>query len=797
VTLDAERARIVTEFYKKNGCITPVILRAAAAYEVCEKKTVRVEDFEIIAGNCAREYAGASFYPEWGDGNLYWVCAAVDSGKWKLGDDGLYRTPPGEEMKLAISKEDVDELREIAGYWTGDKIICAAEKAWQPECYAELYDLDVTNYNKRGVPIGSIPYGHIVPGHDKILTAGYSAIRRQAQAWIDEHKNRLMGEDVTKYMFYRAAVLSADAGSLLCRRYAEECTRKAAAEKDIKRKAELEMMAGGLMHISENPARTYLEACQALMMYLMLMRAEAAIPGVALGRFDMYMWPFLKHDLDEGRLTMDEAQEITDAFFLKASCNLTPGAKEVTVATGVGNTWQHTTIGGCDPDTGAESSNPVTFMVLETIARLRLHDPTVSLRITKDTPAELWELAIETSRVVGGLPLFENDDAIIPALVKSAGFELRDARDHSFVGCQEPVGSGCDYPACGGTHPNHSGIHAGIVLVTALNNGKNPMNGYQSALRTGFLYEMKSIGEVRKAFADMLRYVSDMFMSVQNYSDYIASYYCPHPTVSITMDGCMENGKDVCAGGAKYNANGGAVTGFATVADSFSTIKYMCFDKKICTTRELFDAYMSNWEGREHLRQLILSDVPHFGNADTYADSEFKWCVDTYVDVCKTAYSLRSPRYRPGLIGASDHIAQGYRTWATPDGRKTGTPIADAASPGQGRDINGPTAVMLSSASYDHSGLPNNVALNMKIHSSVLSRPDGAEKLRQLTRTYFDDGGMEIQYNVVDTAILRKAQESPGEYRDLVVRIAGYSAYFVELDLALQNDIISRTEIKL
>ena len=338
----------------------------------------------------------------------------------------------------------------------------------------------MTNYNIRGLQIGSMPYGHLVPGYEKILNAGYGAIREQAQDWIDEHKNKLMGEDTQKYMFYRSAVIAADAGALLCRRYAGACAAKARAEADPSRREELETMAGSLEHISENPARTYREACQAVMMYLILIRAEAAIPGVALGRFDQYMWPFLKHDLDDGRLTIQEAQNITDAFFLKASCNYSPGPKEVSAAAGVGNTWQHTTIGGCDPDTGTESSNPVTYMVLETISRLRLHDPTVSLRITKDTPEKLWALAIETSRIAGGLPLFENDDVIVPALVKSAGFELRDARNHSFVGCQEPVGSGCDYPACGGTHTNHSGIHAGIIFVTALNNGKNPMNGYQS-----------------------------------------------------------------------------------------------------------------------------------------------------------------------------------------------------------------------------------------------------------------------------------------------------------------------------
>jgi formate C-acetyltransferase len=254
----------------------------------------------------------------------------------------------------------------------------------------------------------------------------------------------------------------------------------------------------------------------------------------------------------------------------------------------------------------------------------------------------------------------------------------------------------------------------------------------------------------------------------------------------------MESGKDVCEGGAKYNENSHAVTGLATIADSLSTIKYMCFDKKLCTTRELYDAYMSDWEGYEILRQRILSEVPHFGNADPYADEEFKFCVETYVDICDNSYSVRAKKYRGGMFGASDHIAQGKRTFSTPDGRKTGEPIADAASPAQGRDQNGPSAVFNSAICFDHTELANGYAINLRIHPSVLSRPDGAEKLAQLTRAYFDHGGYEVQYNIVDTETLRAAQANPEKFNDLIVRIAGFSAYFVELGRDLQDDIIAR-----
>ncbi|MBR6522805.1 MAG: hypothetical protein IKT47_09055, partial [Oscillospiraceae bacterium] len=251
---------------------------------------------------------------------------------------------------------------------------------------------------------------------------------------------------------------------------------------------------------------------------------------------------------------------------------------------------------------------------------------------------------------------------------------------------------------------------------------------------------------------------------------------------------------DIVCGGAKYNSYGSTAVGLATVADSLTTIKYMCFDKKLCTTRELFDAYMANWEGHEVLRQQILNEVPHYGNADPYADEEMKWVVDTYYEMCKECYSVRSKIFKGGLYSAASHVAQGYTTWATPDGRLAGTPIADAASPAQGRDKNGPTAVLQSALCFEHGKFMNGLAINIRIHPNALNGKDGIEKLKVLTQTYMNMGGMELQYNIVSSDTMRSAQADPEAYRDLVVRIAGYSAYFTELSLDCQNDLISRTE---
>ena len=328
----------------------------------------------------------------------------------------------------------------------------------------------------------------------------------------------------------------------------------------------------------------------------------------------------------------------------------------------------------------------------------------------------------------------------------------------------------------------------------ALNDGKNPFNGEQSPVHTGFLYEMNSIEEVREAYRRMSEYIFNWHVTLNNFAEIFLPYFWPQPILSLSVEGCMEQGKDIVAGGAKHNSFGGTATGLATIADSFTAIKYMCFDKKLCTTRELYDAVMANWEGYEELRQRIRGEVPHYGNADPYADMELKWCIDTYVDQCSKVYSARSKVYKSGLYGAADHIAQGYHTWATPDGRRTGEPIADAASPVQGCDRNGPTAVFSSALCYDHHDFVDGIALNLRMHTSVFNNQAGVDKLRDLTKAYFEDGGLEVQYNVVNTETLRAAQEDPVTYRDLVVRIAGYSAYFVELGRDLQNDIIARSE---
>jgi formate C-acetyltransferase len=791
LSCDAERSNIITAAYQKFENVLPIIKKPLALYELCAQMTVLIGDDELIVGNKGPSIFSSPGYPEWGVTD--WILEPLSQGEWTLGDDGLLHNPPEEEVRQTIAPKDFEDLQSVADYWQTHRIGKAAD-AWKPDEYQELERLSVSSYVPGGMGLISLPTGHLVAGYKKIVDGGYQAIRNEAQAWIDAHYGNLMGEDIDRYMFYKSALITCDAAILLIHRYAAACAKKAAATADPARKAELEQMATSIEWLAENPARTFWEALQATMFYQVFMNIDVNIPAPALGRIDQYTWPYLKRDLEAGTITLDQAQELIDAFFLKANCFYGAGPGKLVDTTGIGNTYQHTTIGGVDPQTGEDATNPVTYMVLETVGRLKLHDPTISLRTNANTPDELWDCAIQTSRLVGGLPLYQNDEVIIPALIAERGFSLTDARDYGIIGCQEIVGCGNDFPAPNGLFPPHASVHWGKIFDMAINNGINPQNGEQASIQTGYLYQMQSIEEVREAVARMGRHVMKLFLSINNYADYVGRYTTTEASLSISMDGCMERGIDAAHGGCKYNGWGGTATGLATLADSLSTIKYMVFDKQLVSARELLNAVLANWEGYEELRLQILNEVPHYGNANPYVDEELKWCVELYYEICQECTNTRGGRYTAGLYGASDHVHQGYGTWATPDGRRTGEPIADAMSPAQSRDIKGPTAVFTSTCCFDHHHYMGGIALNLRMHPSALKSSEGAAKLRDLTKTYFESGGMEVQYNVVDSATLRQAQENPADYRDLVVRIAGYSAYFVELGADLQNDIISRNE---
>ncbi|HSW39251.1 MAG TPA: pyruvate formate lyase family protein [Acidobacteriota bacterium] len=780
-TLDAERALIVTESYRKHRHLPAAIKKAKSLYDVCEKMTVRVEDDELIVGNIGKYYKGTTMWPE-NDG-MVWLYDELESGVF---DARQFQDEP-----MNFPQEERGLLYSIREFWR-DNCFTTIMDAAMPEGSMDLIDAGVLMVFPAGN--GQMPTGHLVPNYRKVIEKGFGAVRQEAHEKLDALRGRMYGDDAEKYYFYRSVVIVCDAFILLAKRYAAECRNKAAGCDDTGRKSELLLMADSLDHIADRPARTFHEAVQATFLYQTYLYIDGNFQGLSFGRFDQYTYPCLKAELDAGTISLERAQEIVDCFWLKVGALF--GARVVLVArvTGAYSTFQHLTLGGIDRE-GKDATNPVTFMALESPARLQLHEPPVSLRASKTTPDKLFACAFESSRRAGGIPCFQNETLIIEALVEGGHYTLEDARDFCIIGCQEIGGSGNDYPATGGVH-SLADVNFANVLLLAVNNGVNPLTRKKCAPETGHLFEMVAFDDVLNAVKIQMNYFVEWLLTLNNCSEYVTMKERPIPALSAMLEGCMESGRDCVCGGAKYNSFGVPGTGTATLAESLIAIKYFCYDAGLCTTRKMYDAVMANWEGYEDLRARILAMPHHYGNNDPYADEVMRWAMNTFADAVCKGYSVRG-RFRPGLFTASSHVFAGARAWATPDGRFSGESLSDCISPKQGADVNGPTAVLASACCFDHKPFTNGLALNMKFAPVTFAADDSMTKMRNLLHTYFDIGGMEVQYNIVSSDTLKKAQNDPESYRNLVVRVAGFSAYFVELHRSLQNDIIARTENRL
>ena len=688
-----------------------------------------------------------------------------------------------------MDDEDREYVHLAEAYWH-ENCIAAKLTAAMPE---ELYALANTGVGIDPFSIGTVPSGHYNANYRKAVAKGFGAIKQEALEKIDEMKGKISAHDPEKYFFYRAIVISCYSAMLYSKRYAEECRRQANGIVDTKRREELLKMTDSLEWIMENPARTFHEALQVCILYQYILLIEGNYLGITIGRLDQHVGDYLNADLKAGRITMDEAQELMDCFFIKTADLFFSGPIMISRVAGAYSNNLRITISGRKPD-GSDATNEATFLCLQSASRLKLHDPNLSLGLHRDSPDELIEAGIETSKIVYGIPCIENTDLIIDVLHKR-GLAIEDARNYCVIGCIELSGSGCEWSNV--SSPFSKGfINIVNVLIQSINNGINPQNKKPGGLETGYLYEMTTFEQVKKAFKTQLEYFMDWQFSVNNIMEKIGFQTMPVPMASATMDGCMEKGRDMMHGGAKYNSTGMAILGVGTIVDSLSAIKYMVYDKKLCTARELYDAMMANWEGHELLRERIINEVPHYGNGDPYADELATWMADLYSN---RVNSYKGPRggYRPGIYSAGAHVLHGYMTWATPDGRRTGQPVSDSASPSQGIVKNGPTGIARSILALNPSNFGNGLQFNMKFHPSSLKGEAGTQKMKQFIRSFFDQGGMQLQYNIVDAETLRQAKGNPDEHRDLVVRVAGFSAYFVELYEDLQNEIITRSEVRI
>jgi formate C-acetyltransferase len=783
------RYRLITEFYTEHPDMTGITKRARALLHICEHIPVRIDEGEVVVGAQSAKYRAAALYPE-------------NSADWLKRETESRFISTREIDPYILAEDDRGSILATVDFWLKECLSAKFDANIIDE-YLPVAGNGVTIYSRSGN--APSPIGHFVAGYEKALRKGFAAIRREAQEKNEELVARGMpGSGIEQYNFYRAVQIVCDAAIILTKRYAALAAELAAAETDEARKKELEMMAEGLNHTVEHPARTFYEAVQCLFMYQTVLCLDANMHGISFGRVDQYLGDFYEADVRSGLITPAYAQEILDLFYLKVAEMNKPWSYEATRSNPGYTTSQLMTLGGVRPD-GSDATNPVSYMMLQAMARLVLHDPPQALRVHKGTPKELWEAAIETTKISGGVPTFENDDVIIPALM-GRGLSLEDARNYCLIGCVEPSGCGTEWPACGGSG-SESYLNLANALLLAINDGYTPvpmlgafMYAPEGTPRTrvgaptGYLRDMTSFEQVKDAFRAQVELMVDYHIMNTNAFEYVARELMPLPIVSATMEGCMESGKDVLRGGAKYNSTGTSGVGIGNVADSLNMIQHCVFDRHICTGAEMQEALTANWEGYEDLRNYILYEAPHYGNALPECDRHAAWAAKVFADAVNSHTGPRG-RYSAGLYPVTTNVTFGYVTQATPDGRLAGTPLADGIAPLQAMDKNGPTAVISSVAAIKQTDFPNGTLMNLKFHPTALRGDEGIEKLSQLIRVYFEQGGMELQINVISAETLRAAQRNPEEYRDLVVRVAGFSAYFVELHPDGQEDLIRRTEL--
>ncbi len=783
MSINSERTLIYTNYYKTHESEFPILKRAGALKTWCLEKEVNIFDDDIFVGSLGPKERMLSPYV---DMSVAWIPGVVSD------TDENFKKAWQSPGSVYMSDAQRELFRDAYEFWK-DRNLSKMVSGALTDDYLEVSGNGsfVEGFGSQGrSQLSGMPQGHYIANFNKVVNTGFGKVRADYLEKINGLKGKTFGTTARQQTFYHAMVRICDGAIELIRRYASATRKKAGAESG-ERRDELLRMADSLDWIAENPARTYWEGLQAILFYQLLLCTDAQQHGQSMGRVDKYVGGLLERQLSDGSLTVEQAQFYTDAFIMKI-CDYIhlPGfavflmnnqhiiellEEGQNLFTGIYNGLTATagiaiTLGGQKPD-GSDDTTPATMLFLQTYGRMCLPDPTVAIRIHKKTPDDIWRVAIEASKISGGMPEFENDDVIIPSL-KSTGMSHEDACDYSIVGCVEPAGTGNEWPACGNTGTESIWNMADLIPIV-INGGVNPRTG-TTAVPAKKLYEFESFDELLQSFDDQMQHILGWNVSYSNVFEMVYSHYFPCVVASAMMEGCLESGKDVTEGGAKYNRTGMTACGTANVADSLMAIKKLCFDEKSVSLREMYDALEANWEGYNDLRQRVINDVPHYGNDDDEVDGLASWALGRFTDILS---ELDGPRgkYNGGTFTMTSHIRFGAILGATPDGRKAGEPIADAISSRQGFDINGPTAYLTSAAKLPHLRLTNGDQLNIRFSPTAVAGEVGALKLRQLIETYF-------------------AQKDPDEFKSLVVRIAGFSTYFVTLDAKTQNDFISRTE---
>lgn len=810
--IESARAILITESYRQTENEPMVIRRAKAFAHILENIPIVIRDLELIVGSTTIAPRGCQTYPEF---SYEWLEAEFDTVETRSADP------------FYISEKTKQELKEANAYWKGKTTSELATSYMEPETLLAMEHNIFTpgNYFYNGV-------GHVTVKYGEVLAIGFSGIKAKAQAELDK-LCLADGDYQKKSRFLEAVMISCDAAIEYARRYARLALKEAEECTDPVRKRELLQIAQNCANVPEKGATGFYEACQSFWFVQQLLQIESSGHSISPGRFDQYMYPYYQKDMESGKITREFAQELMDCIWVKL--NDLNKCRDAASAEGfAGYSLFQNLIAGGQNEEGIDVTNDLSFMSIQASMHVFLPQPSLSVRVWNGTPHEFLIRAAELTRTGIGLPAYYNDEVIIPSLM-SRGLTLQDARDYNIIGCVEPQKSGK-------TEGWHDAAFFNMCrpLELVFSNGMD--KGVRIGPATGNVEDMTTFEQFYDAYKKQMDYAIQLLVNADNAIDMAHAERCPLPFLSSMVDDCMKVGKTVQEGGAVYNFTGPQGFGVANMADSLYSVKTLVYDEKKITMGELKEALATNYGkglGAEDVAAMtakianelkeagktigekevaailntvvaaseapevkangerilkLIEEVPKFGNDISEVDAFARDVAYTYTEPLQNYKNPRGGSFQAGLYPVSANVPLGAQTGATPDGRLAYQPVADGVSPSAGKDVNGPTAAANSVSRLDHYIASNGTLFNQKFHPSALSGRNGLENFVGLIRSYFDQKGSHMQFNVVSRETLLDAQKHPEQYKHLVVRVAGYSALFTILSKSLQDDIIRRTE---
>lgn len=773
--IDAQRALLATESYKENKNQPAVIKRALMLKNILEKMSIYIEDETLIVGNQASSNKDAPIFPEY---TMEFVMNELDLFEKRDGD------------VFYITEKTKEDLRSIAPFWENNNLR-AKGGALLPEEVSVFMETGFFGME------GKLNSGdaHLAADYETLLKTGLKGYEERTRKLKDQ-LDLCVPENIDKYQFYKAVLIVIDAVKTFAKRFSDLAKEKA-ENAEGKRKEELLEISRICLKVPYEPAETFKEALQSTWFIQLILQIESNGHSLSYGRFDQYMYPYYKHDIDNKLITEDEALELLTNLWIKTLTINKVRSQSHTFSSAGSPMYQNVTIGGQTTDK-KDAVNELSYLILKSVAQTRLPQPNLTVRYHKNLDKKFMDECIEVMKLGTGMPAFNNDEVIIPSFIEK-GVKEEDAYNYSAIGCVETAVPGkWGYRCTGMSYMNFPRI-----LLIAMNNGIDLTSGKRFVEECGYFKDMTSFEQLKDAWDKVVRKLTRMSVIVENSIDLALERDVPDVLCSALTEDCIGRGKTIKEGGAVYDFISGLQVGIANMADSLAAIKKLVFEEKKITPEQLWNAIIDDFTSEESqkIQQMLINESPKYGNDDDYVDNLVVEAYDSYIDEMK---KYPNTRYGRGPIGGiryagtssiSANVGQGYGTMATPDGRKARTPLAEGCSPAHSMDKNGPTAVFKTVSKLPTHEITGGVLLNQKVTPHVLSTEENKMKLEMMIRTFFNRlEGYHVQYNVVSRDTLIDAQLHPEKHRDLIVRVAGYSAFFNVLSKATQDDIIERTE---